>query len=38
MLDTRYREVEIFEENARSNSGPVPVMSVKVKKMTWKNG
>ena len=38
MLDTRYRKVEIFEENARSNTGPVPVMLIKVKKMTGKNG
>ena len=36
MLDTRYRKVEFFKENARSNTGPVPVMLIEVKKMTWK--
>ena len=38
MLDTSYRKVEIFEENARSDIGQVPAMLIQVKKMTKENG
>ena len=38
MLDTRYRKVEIFEEMARSYTGPVSVMWIKVKNRTEENG